>query len=190
MTRIKIIDESKAQGRLKEIYTVQQKYGIKMASIYKAQSLKPSILLAHIELHAELINSHSEITRAEKELIIVIVSLCNGCAYSQFRHADFLNLEWKDEAKIIRVFNDYTQAGLTPREIILCDFAKHLTMMPEDFENPRYIENLKKTGFSDDGILDIVLISSYANYINRIALALDLDPELITTNDSESDTCA
>lgn len=184
MSRIKTIDEAKAEGKLKEIYSAQKNYGIKLASIYKVQGIKPGALLNHLDLHAELIYANSELTRAERELIIVIVSLANGCKYCQFRHADFLNKEWKNEIKIAQVFIDYEEANLTEREKTLCQFAKELTMIPEDFEDAKYVNKLREIGLTDSGILDVVLVVSFANYINRIALALDLNPELHATDDS------
>jgi alkylhydroperoxidase family enzyme len=40
------------------------------------------------------------------------------------------------------------------------------------------VETLRKHGLSDRDILDAVEVISYFNYINRIADALGIDPEL------------
>lgn len=42
----------------------------------------------------------------------------------------------------------------------------------------RHLETLRMHGLSDADILDAVEVISYFNYINRIADALGIDPEL------------
>jgi uncharacterized peroxidase-related enzyme len=66
---------------------------------------------------------------------------------------------------------DYTQADLSEQDHVLLDFAVRLTtaaykLTPED------IARLRGVGFDDVGILQITLIASWFNYINRVADAL------------------
>jgi alkylhydroperoxidase family enzyme len=66
---------------------------------------------------------------------------------------------------------DPTKADLSTADKAIVDFVIRLTkaaykLMPED------IAKLRSVGFDDVGILQITLIASWFNYINRVADAL------------------
>lgn len=66
---------------------------------------------------------------------------------------------------------DYTQAPITAQERVMLDYVVKLTkdatrVWKDD------IEGLRGAGFDDRGILQITLIASWFNYINRVADAL------------------
>jgi uncharacterized peroxidase-related enzyme len=68
---------------------------------------------------------------------------------------------------------DYTQANLSEQDRVMLDFAVRLTtaaykIMPAD------LDRLRAVGFDDVGILQITLIASWFNYVNRVADALGL----------------
>ena len=71
---------------------------------------------------------------------------------------------------------DYTQAELTPEERALADFVVKLTRDATQI-SPRDHERLRAAGFDDRGILQITLIASWFNYINRVADALGVGRE-------------
>jgi len=71
---------------------------------------------------------------------------------------------------------DYTKAPLTDAERVMVDYVVKLTkdatkVSPEDHEL------LRQNGFDDKGILQITLIASWFNYINRVADALGVGRE-------------
>ena len=66
---------------------------------------------------------------------------------------------------------DYTKAELSPQERALADFVVKLTHDATQI-SPRDHEQLRAAGFDDRGILQITLIASWFNYINRVADAL------------------
>jgi alkylhydroperoxidase family enzyme len=53
----------------------------------------------------------------------------------------------------------------------MLDFAVRLTTQPARL-SPADLEALRRVGFDDRGILQITLIASWFNYINRVADAL------------------
>jgi uncharacterized peroxidase-related enzyme len=66
---------------------------------------------------------------------------------------------------------DYTTAPITPPERVMVEYVVKLTkdatrVWKDD------IEGLRAAGFDDRGILQITLIASWFNYINRVADAL------------------
>lgn len=177
MSRIKVIQQEEATGRLKEIYTdIIQKRG-QLAEVHKIQSLRPESIVKHIDLYMEIMFSKSELSRAEREMMAVVTSVSNQCFYCQIHHSQALNNYWKNEDRIQKLRKNYFEAGLNEREILLCLFAENLTLNPGDSNEPRIIDKLKNAGISDAAILDATLVVAYFNFVNRMVLALGVSLE-------------
>ena len=74
---------------------------------------------------------------------------------------------------------DYRQADLDPATRALLDYALKLTLTPAAMTE-QDVHVLKAVGFSDPQILSANLVTSYFNFINRVAdgLGVDLEPEM------------
>ncbi|HKS72022.1 MAG TPA: hypothetical protein VJQ82_02425 [Terriglobales bacterium] len=66
---------------------------------------------------------------------------------------------------------DYTTAPLTPEERVMVDYVVKLTRDATKVHKDDH-ERLRAAGFDDRAILQITLIASWFNYINRVADAL------------------
>lgn len=177
MVKIKIIDQEEAQGELRLIYDGLLKSRGKIAEVHKIMSLRPSAILKHMDLYMEIMYSKSELTRAEREMMGVVVSKANNCDYCQVHHAEALNHYWKNDHKVNMLKTDYPQAGLPARENLLCQWAWGLTLDPGYESKSNIIEKLRAEGLSDKAILDGCLVIAYFNFINRIVLALGVNLE-------------
>ncbi len=67
--------------------------------------------------------------------------------------------------------DDYTKAPLTDAERTMVEYVVQLTKDATRI-NPQHHARLRAAGFDDTGILQITLIASWFNYINRVADAL------------------
>jgi uncharacterized peroxidase-related enzyme len=66
---------------------------------------------------------------------------------------------------------DYASAPISPQDRAMLDYVIQLTKDATRLGKDD-IEGLRKAGFDDRGILQITLIASWFNYINRVADAL------------------
>lgn len=71
---------------------------------------------------------------------------------------------------------DYTRAGLGHRERAILDYAVKLTLTPSQME-PEDVERLRDAGLTDGEILDVCQVTSYYNYVNRMADGLGVELE-------------
>ncbi len=71
---------------------------------------------------------------------------------------------------------DYRGADLSPRERTMLDYAVKLTLRPSEMERGD-VEGLRGAGLSDAEILDVCQVTSYYNYVNRLADGLGVDLE-------------
>ena len=71
---------------------------------------------------------------------------------------------------------DYTKADLAPQERAMLDYVAKITRDATQV-SPRDHQRLRDAGFDDTGILQVTLIASWFNYINRVADALGVGHE-------------
>jgi len=80
MPWIEWVDEDHASGPLHELYqTVRSRHGVD--HILKIHSLNPQSLKHHFDMYAHLMRGRSNLSRAEREMIAVVVSTVNQCFY-------------------------------------------------------------------------------------------------------------
>jgi uncharacterized peroxidase-related enzyme len=63
---------------------------------------------------------------------------------------------------------DYRQADLSPQDRAMLDYVAHITRDATKITS-KDLYNLRTVGFDDRGILQINMIASWFNYINRVA---------------------
>jgi uncharacterized peroxidase-related enzyme len=83
-------------------------------------------------------------------------------------HAEFLRQVTLDEGLSEAIKRDWRAADLADNERAMLGYVEKLTKSPVDVGRDD-IEALRAAGFDDTGILQINLIASWFNYINRVA---------------------
>ena len=76
-----------------------------------------------------------------------------------------------DDSLIEALRRDYRAAPITPQERVMCDYVVKLTKDATQCSRED-LDKLRAVGFDDKGILQITVIASWFNYINRVADAL------------------
>ncbi len=174
------IEPEEATGTLEEIYEDLKKKRGKLAQIHKIQSLNPESITAHMDLYMSVMFSKSPLSRAQREMMAVVVSAANDCEYCQQHHGQALNHYWKDRERVKNLRKDYNKLDLDNVDKRLCQLAKVLTKNPDGMDKDEHLQPLKNTGLADRAILDAVLVISYFNFVNRMVLGLGVE-----TNEEE-----
>ena len=81
-----------------------------------------------------------------------------------------------DAGLVAALEKDYTTAPISAQDRVMLDYVIKLTKDATKVWKDD-IEGLGKAGFDDQGILQITLIASWFNYINRVADALGVGRE-------------
>jgi len=76
-----------------------------------------------------------------------------------------------DEELVEAIRRDYRTAPIEPRDRVMLEYVEELTRDATRV-TPEHHDRLRAAGFDDVGILQITLIASWFNYINRVADAL------------------
>ena len=81
-----------------------------------------------------------------------------------------------DEKLVEALKTDYATAPLTAQERVMLDYVVKLTRDATKIWKDDH-DRLRAVGFDDKAILQITLIASWFNYINRVADALGVGRE-------------
>jgi len=82
MAWIETVAPDRARGLLKQLYDAAKVRAGKIYNIIRLQSPRPRVLRASTQLYVELMhNEGGGLTRAQREMIAVVVSRANACHY-------------------------------------------------------------------------------------------------------------
>ena len=76
-----------------------------------------------------------------------------------------------DDAFVAALETDFRSAPLSEQDRVMLEYVEQITRDATRI-SPAFHDRLRAVGFDDRGILQITLIASWFNYINRVADAL------------------
>lgn len=174
MAWIDTIDLDDADGDLRALYEEIRSSRGKVSNILKVHGLNPAAMGAHLEMYDTLLFGKSDLRRAEREAIAIVVSAKNDCTYCVQHHGEALAAYW-DQRRVDQLAEDYSAVGdLDERLAVACRVAAKLTREPDGMTEED-VNALRGAGWSDRSVLDIVLITAYFNFVNRIATGLGVE---------------
>ncbi|NRP36870.1 MULTISPECIES: peroxidase-related enzyme [unclassified Marinobacterium] len=146
-------------------------------NVLAAYSHRTDQLDVFSRIYNELMFGESGVTKLEKEMIAVAVSASNSCYYCQVAHGAAVRGYSGDPTLGELMVMNYRAAELSERQRAMLDFAVKLTESPQAMiEADR--QALRDVGFSDRDIWDIANVAGFYNMTNRVASAVDMQPNL------------
>lgn len=171
---IKAIPEDKATGDLKRTYEEVARDRGKISNIMRAQSLNPNALRFFLGLYVSLMYGKSGLARAEREMIATAISAHNQCDYCVSHHGEALRFYLKNGEQLGALKQGLLPDSVDERGKVLVNYALKLSLQPAAVTKGD-LENLRRVGISDSEILDLVLLTAYTNYVNRVAQGLGVE---------------
>ena len=114
----------------------------------------------------------SPLTRAEREMVAVVVSRLNGCEYCRrHHHAGLRRLLPEDRRDVADALDEGRDADLAEREAALVAWAAKLTSSPQ-LMREEDVGALHDAGLDDRAVLDLAQCVGYFNYVNRLVTGL------------------
>ena len=173
MPWIRVIDEKDANEELRAAIDAVKGSRGKLSNILAVHSLHPQAMRAHMDLYLAILFCGSKLSRAEREMIAVVVSSQDACPYCIAHHAEALRHYWKDD-DVEHLIEEGLPTSPSDRQRALCEYARKLTTCPGEMSEAD-VEALRNHGLDDHEILTTNLIVSYFNFVNRIALGLGVE---------------
>lgn len=123
----------------------------------------------------DLMTPSAGLSKAEREMVAVVVSAANDCLYCMTSHGYAVRVLLGDPVTAERILLDYHRAGLDARTLAMLDYAVKITKRPAEC-GLEDVEHLRKHGFGDEDIWDIAEVAAFYNMSNRLAAAVDMRP--------------
>ncbi len=156
------------------IETVQEKSGF-IPNVFLTLAHRPDEFRAFFAYHDALMEKPGNLTKAEREMIVVATSAANQCQYCVIAHGAILRIRAKNPQIADQVATNYRKADLSPRQKAMLDFAMKVSQSAHQVGEPDF-EALKSHGFNEDDIWDIAGISAFFGMSNRLANVTSMRP--------------
>lgn len=156
------------------IVAVQEKSGF-IPNVFLVLARRPDEFRAFFAYHDVLMDKPGNLTKAEREMIVVATSSLNQCLYCVVAHGAILRVRAKDPLIADQVAANYRKADITGRQKAMLDFAVRVST--EAYKvSERDFATLASHGFTEEDVWDIAAISAFFGLSNRIANVTDMRP--------------
>ena len=175
MAFIPEIPPERADPGLGQSYNqIQEVFGF-LPHFWQAQGSRPDVVQAGLEYWRTIYRT-GKVSPALKEKIGLVVSAANVSSYCIIAHLELLSQLGVDKALGRQLTRDYETADAPEREKAVFRFAEKVTREPFKVKEPD-ITALRSHGWDDEAILEICLVASHFNFLNRLAASLGVIPE-------------
>ncbi|RLA36471.1 MAG: alkylhydroperoxidase [Gammaproteobacteria bacterium] len=156
------------------ILEVQEKTGF-IPNVFLVLAHRPDECRAFFAMHDALMLRKGNLSKAEKEMIVVTVSAGNECHYCVVAHGAILRIVAKNSLLADQLAINYRKADITPRQRAMLDFAVKVSQASATIGDDDF-ERLRSHGFDDEDIWDIGGISAFFCLSNRMANLTSMRP--------------
>jgi len=144
--------------------------------IYRAQLLRPDLVDAQVHLLDQMLFTKGALSRMQKEFILLAVSAENNNSYFPALHCQTLQFLGVKPEQSQQIAIDHREANLPPPDVVLLNFARKLASEPHSFTDSD-VESLRKSSFTDEQILEAVLMVGLTQLLNCIQMGLGTEPD-------------
>jgi uncharacterized peroxidase-related enzyme len=156
------------------ILAVQEKAGF-VPNVFLTLAHRPDEFRAFFAYHDALMEKEGGLSRAEREMIVVVTSAANDCLYCIVAHGAILRIYAKNPLVADQVAANYRKADITPRQKAMLAFAMKVATASETIVDDDF-PALRTHGFSDEDIWDIGAIAAFFALSNRMANLISMRP--------------
>ncbi len=145
-------------------------------NFFRAQTLRPDLIDAEAGLVATILVKDGALTRRQKEYIFLACSADNLSTYCVTAHCEIVRMLGIEGPEPEQIALDHTAADIPISEKTLLDVAVKLNNHPRDV-GAADIDGLRSHGFSDQHILEMVIMVGLAKFANFVAFGLGTVPD-------------
>ena len=156
------------------LQAVQDKSGF-IPNVFLALAWRPDEFRAFFAYHDALMDKPGNLSKAEREMIVVATSGVNQCQYCVIAHGAILRIRAKNSLIADQVAVNYRKADITGRQKAMLDFAFKVAFGAHKVDENDYAV-LAQLGFNQDDVWDIAAIASFFALSNRLANVAKIRP--------------
>jgi uncharacterized peroxidase-related enzyme len=156
------------------IEKVAEKSGF-IPNVFLALAKRPDEFRAFFAYHDALMERPSNLSKAEKEMIVVATSAANDCLYCVIAHGAILRIRSQNPRLADQIATNYRRAEITPRQRAILDYALKVAIDSARISEEDW-QPLFQHGLTQDDIWEIGAIAAFFAMSNRLANMSALRP--------------
>lgn len=144
-------------------------------NLFHAQTLLPRAIEAEAGIAATVLKQ-AALSRTQKEYILLRVAAAHRNTYCVTAHHHMLRSLGVPEGQLNQIMTDHHRASISAADVALLDFAlklgQHAPWISRDD-----IARLRNHGFTDECVLEAVLVTSLINFLCTLSVGLGPAPD-------------
>ena len=147
-----------------------------LPNFFRAQTLRPDLIEAELDLIGSIMMKEGELTRKQKEYIFLVCSAANLSTYCVTAHCEIVRMLGIAGPEPEQVAIDHNQTDLPAADKALLNFALKLNDHPTRI-GAGDVERLRTYGFTEEQIQETVVTVGLAKLANFVAFGLGTVPD-------------
>ena len=147
-----------------------------LPNFFPAQILRPDLIDAEINLMAGLLLKEGALARRQKEYIFLVCSAANLSTYCVTAHCEIVRMLHLEGPEPEQIAIDHVHAKIPMADKALLNFCAKLNKQASKI-GANDIEVLRTYGFSEQQILEAIVIVGFAQFANTVAFGLGTVPD-------------
>ncbi len=144
-------------------------------NVFRAYAYRPDRFSAWLTHYLPLHEPTDNLSKADREMIAVVVSAVNRCTYCLVSHGHDLRVELDDAVTADHIAFNWRGADLDDRQRAICAYADKLAARPAEMMRAD-IDTLTAVGLTKEEVWDVIELASMYSFTNRMALATGMKP--------------
>jgi len=150
-------------------------------NFFRAQTLRPDFVESEAQLMGTVLLQEGALTRQQKEYIFLVCSAANLSTYCVTAHCEIVRMLGIEGPEPEQIAIDFGSTTLPLQMKALLNFAAKLNREPATvFDHD--VEALRKFGFTDEQILEAVVVVGFAKFANTVSSGLGTVPDFNSRN--------
>jgi uncharacterized peroxidase-related enzyme len=145
-------------------------------NFFLAQTMRPDLIDAETQLVGAILLKEGALSRQQKEYIFLVCSAANLSTYCVAAHCEIVRMLGIEGPEPEQIALDYAAADIPMVLKALLAFAAKLNSRPGKVSR-RDVDALRTYGYSDEQILETVLMVGLAKFANFVSIGLGTTPD-------------
>jgi uncharacterized peroxidase-related enzyme len=163
------------ENEVPTLKAIRDSFGF-VPNFYRAQTMRPDLIDAEAQLVDAILVKPGALTRQHKEYIFLVCSAANLSTYCVTAHCEMVRILGIQGPEPEQIALDYTSARLPMAMMALLKFADKLNRQPTRMSR-RDIDALHRYGYTDEQVMEAVLMVGLAKFANFVSFGLGTAPD-------------
>jgi len=175
VTFLQTVPDDEATGEVAKIYRQEIDASGYVPESTRALTTRPDVLAAYTSF-VGAIRGGFTLPARDWRLITLVAAKHIPSTYCSLAYGKGLLGDLGSPEAVLAVQRDFRQAGLSPRDVAMLEYAEKVTVAASKIEQAD-VDRLREHGFSDAQISDIALCAAWRNFISRFFDAVGAMPD-------------